>query len=338
MSYVKHGHRVSLLPITQYCGAAGRLSEAHGAGRPAAMSSAFHARQAGAPDAATKWALLSDDEQREVASWKAPGLVDIPGGPMLEYASAHKEVPLGIDDLGFYVDPSSGEDCLTIGHMDFGWAFDDPIFGLTAYVADIKKSLWTSAEGPDSLQLHGYGWAFARKMGCDSYCTGLWIAEEGEWLWSKEIVELDSDRGQQIWERISAAASNNGEFNTGAHCRGCYARLHCPEHVLPAATVDTWLAPGSIADGMSPTSEEALDFLLKVQATEDLCKKARENLEMLVAHGKLRIEQNGKAWLPVNMPGRESLDKEGLARELGPRLGDFVRRGKPYTQMRWLKV
>jgi hypothetical protein len=334
--YVKHGHRVSLLPFTQYCGAAGELSEMYGAGRPAAMSSAFHAQQAGAPNAATLLALLSDEERQEIAAWKKPAPVYMTemelGHFLLDYDKAEKEVALGLDDFGFYVDPTTGEDCLTIGHMDMGW-----VVANMAYVGDIKKTEWTAAEGPDSPQLHAYGWAFAQKHGCRSYCTGIWLATEGEWLWSNEPVVLDSPRGQEIWDRISAAAGNFGQASTGTHCRGCYARLHCPEHMLPAALVDTWLAP--VVDGAPvPTDDEALEFVLKLEATIEVAKKAKEHMKELVRRGKVRVARGGKAWLPVEMKGRESVSTEDLRTALGADAEKYIHHGKSFTQMRWLRT
>lgn len=329
-----YGHRMSILPVAQYCGQAPVLSAQHGAGRPAAMSNAFHAKQAGAPHASRLMALLSDEEREEVESWSTPADVVIPvdaySSITLDYASAEKELELGLDRWGNYVDPESGANCLTVGHMDFGWVRETGV--RVAYVGDIKKTIWTTSEGPESLQLHAYGWAYARKHDCHAYATGLWCATEGEWLWSKEIVVLDSPRGEDIWARIEAAATNKGEYSRGQHCRGCWERLHCPEHVLAAAAAETFLAP--VAAGIEPTPEQALDCLLKIQALEEVADAAKKQLKELVRRGALVIQDpaTGKVWRPIIQPGRPSVDINKV-RAVAP---EAIRKGVPFDQMRWV--
>lgn len=325
------GHRMSLLPLTVYCGQAGALSKQYGAGRPAAMSQAFHAAAANAPDALELFARLSDVERAEIAQWKpvAEVVLDL---VVLRYADAEKELAIGLDEFGFYCEPDS-PDCLTVGHLDFAWIVDG-----VAYVGDIKKSVWTTADGPESLQLHAYGWAYARKNNCHSYVTGLWCATEGEWLWAKDVVELASERGQQIWERIYAASSREtAEASTGSHCRSCWSRLHCPEYTLPAALQSTELAPA--ANGMVPSGPEAAVFLQRLQTLEELIELAKKNLQEAVRRGALRIEdENGKVWGPVEMKGRASVDVKKLRAELGDGADKFMTKGAPFTQFRWLNA
>ena len=44
-----------------------------------------------------------------------------------------------------------------------------------------------------------------------------------------------------------------------------------------------------------------------------------------------------KKWAPVQMPGRESLDKAAAEAD-GVDLGKYTKRGKPYSQHRWVKA
>ena len=332
------GHRMSLLPLTVFCGQAGELSRQYGAGRPAAMSQSFHATAAKAPNALELFARLSDVERAEIATWKPVADVEMTWqghGWVLRYSEAEKELAIGLDEYGQYCDPES-PDCLTVGHLDMAWRTPRP--DSVAYVGDIKKSVWTTADGPESLQLHAYGWAYARKHGCESYCTGLWCATEGEWLWSKEIVTLASERGQQIWERIYAASSRtSSEASTGSHCRSCWSRLHCPEYTLPAVLQSTELAPA--ATGMVPSGPEAAVFLQRLQTLEELIDLAKKNLQEAVRRGALRIEdENGKVYGPVEMKGRESVDVKALKEKLGDGASQFLKKGAPYTQFRWLNA
>lgn len=323
---------MSLLPIVRFCGKAGALAREYGAGRPAAMSQAFHASQAGGGEAASLLALLTDSERAEVEKWNPVADVVI-GDAVLVYREAEKELAVGLDEFGAYCEPGS-PDCISVGHLDFGWVHQTDDFQRIAYVGDIKKTVWTTIDGPESLQLHAYGWAFARKYGCDAYCTGLWCATEGEWLWSKEMVALSSERGQQIWEAIySAATKSEAEANTGGHCRSCWSRLHCPEHVLPAALASTELAP--LAAGHLPTAEEAPEFLARLQTLGELVDLCKKNLQEAVRRGAIRIEANGKVWGPIQVKGRASVDVAKLREELGD-VARFMKQGAPFDQFRWI--
>lgn len=336
--YRKLGNRVSLLPIAQYCGKAAELSERYGAGRPAAMSTAFHARQAGSPDAAALWARLSEAEQQEVLGWKSPKTVVMSGGVSLDYAHAMKEIEVALDCDGYWAEVD-GPDVMTIGHADLAWAPYE-IEGLrVAFVGDIKKSAYTTEDGPESLQLHGYGWAVARKFHCDAYCCGLWLAEEGEWLWSQQWVVLDSDRGREIWDRIRYAATHKtGEATTGQHCRHCWSRLHCPEQLLPAklGAIEKMLAP--LTEGGDITMVDH-NTILRLQALSELCDKAKKVAQAAIERGVLKVRDpdSGKIWAPVEMPGRQSVDVDKLRSELGDGANRFIRRGNSYTQFRWMK-
>lgn len=327
------GHRMSILPIAQFCGQAPILSAKYGAGRPAAMGSAFHAKCEGSPKAAAMLAALTDVERAEVDGWQFPVNVIYAEGCVLDYQSAEKEVAVGLDEWGWYADPDG--DCLAVGHLDMGWVKELSPGYKVAFVGDYKKTIYTTQDGPDSLQLQAYGWAYAQKNQCQAFATGLWCATEGEWLWSKEMIELDSDRGRAVWEKIAAAASNKGEASTGVHCRSCWARLHCPEHLLPAALADTWLAP--VANG-TPTGEQAAEMLLKGQAFEELWDKAKKNLQEMVRRGAVRVERDGKLYAPVQMSGRKSVDTAALKAALGEKAEAFMRQGAPYDQFRWIKA
>jgi hypothetical protein len=328
------GNRVSLLPISQYCGKAGELSEKYGAGRPAAMGSAFHALVARAPDAQVKLARLTDRERAEVLLWQPPATVVINEGRTLDYAEALKEFEVSIE--AHDPDPIRvlAEDRpVTVGHVDMAWVKQVGDLKV-AFVGDIKKTIWTTEDGPESLQLHGYGWGTARKFGCDAYCTGLWCATEGEWLWSKDWIVLDSDRGRATWDRIYHAATNVGEASTGGHCNGCYARLHCPEHLLPTALSQTFLAP--VAEGGDLSTVDHA-FVLKLQALEKTIDAAKKLVQAAIERGELQVRDpdSGKVYGPVKMPGREGLNKEKLLADLGDKASEYVTKGAPYSQFRW---
>jgi hypothetical protein len=181
---------------------------------------------------------LTTEEAKTVCQWRKPVDAPLDNGIVLKYEDAEKEIEVCLDEYGDYTDDP--EKALVIGHLDMAWVLDG-----TAYIGDIKKSEWTT-EGPETLQLHSYGMAYAQKHDCDNYVLGIWAAIEGRWTWSNQLFDLTLGAAS-TWAKIARAASNEGEAVTGPHCRSCYARLHCPEHCLPAALASTDLAP--VAEG-----------------------------------------------------------------------------------------
>lgn len=324
--------RMSALPIAERCGTAARLSAQHGAGRPAAMSKAFHALCCSSPEAFRLMASLAPIEREEVSTWKKPATVQVNDWCELTYDSATKELEVGLDWMGEFA--AAEEDAITWGHLDFAWVRE--IEGVrVAFVADIKKSVWTTPDGPDSLQIHAYGRAFAKKVDASAYVTGIWAAKEGKWLWDTEIIHLSGPKAQEIWGRIAYAAENDSEASTGPHCGQCYARIHCPEYLLPAvvcSALATEIASGGLSE--DDANRLALDW---AERAEELAGRVKENLREKVRRGLTVIQDGeGRVWGPVPMPGRESVDLAKLkAHHDGP---SFIKRGEPYEQFRWRKV
>jgi hypothetical protein len=327
--------------MAQHCGPSANLSAKHGAGRAAAISSAFHAHCAKSSEAARLFALLTDDEQEEINQWPEPPDVTVEG-TVLRYADAEKELALGLDRFGFYADPTGP--CLTVGHLDFAWVHVAADGHRMAYVADIKRSRWTTPDGPDSLQLHAYARAFCLLRGCTSYCTGIWAATDGLWMWSQEVVELESERGEALLDRILYAAGNSStEYASGPHCDHCFSRLHCQEFAVPAHTAETWLTPiaGNLESGLAAMSPEARgEFLLKLKAMKKVIDAAEDQVNAATERG-LDFIAGGKRWGMKQMPGRKSIDKARLASFLqgeGIAVTEFDKVGDPYAQGAWLKA
>jgi hypothetical protein len=327
------GHRPSSLPIAQYCAPAAIIGAAHGSGRAAAMSTAWHARCAGSLNAEELFARLSPKEQDEVKGWPKPKDVILEDGLLLSYTTAVHEFKTGIDGFGDYEHPDS-DTCLTGGTLDFAWEKDG-----VAYVADLKKSKFTCVDGPDSLQLQAYGWGYARFRGCHSYITGLWIAETGEWEWAKKAATLDSPEGELIIKRVVAAASNKDpKYQTGPHCANCYSRTHCPEHLLGAATVGTWLEP--LSKGDAPAPDVAKDLIGRIKAAAAILEKAEQQIKAWCREGTLIItDADGKVYGPVMSKGRKTLNREALDAAFGASvIAEYEKQGAPYEQgWRFLK-
>jgi hypothetical protein len=317
------------------------------------MSRAFHAHIAGAADAERLMCLLSDDDRAEVSSWEKPGTVMV-DDVALDYASAAKELPIGLTEYGQYFDPQDPEGpplaALTQGTLDFAWVRD--WHGLrVAFVGDCKRSHYTTPDGTDSLQVHAYAFGYADLVQADAYVIGLWSLSECEWRWMTEPpIELASRRAAEIWGQIREAARNTeGEAVTGQHCRECWGRTHCSEHLLPAAFAETALAP--LAQGGGITNENAHQLLLLVQGLEDLVKPAKDALKAFVSQGgRIQDPVTRKVWGEIQCKGKESVKKEAVAQlleDLRAHLGDghhlvrkygqIISRGKPYTRFDWVK-
>jgi len=327
-AYIKQGNRVSLLPITQFCSLAGKLSEAHGAGRAAAMSSGWHAQAAGAPDAPQKLAKLTPAELESISQWKKPSPVTVLG-QVLTYEMAEKEQPVGLTSDGKFA--SEGE-VVTCGTLDFAWVVDG-----VAVVGDLKKTQWASS-GPDSLQLLTYGYAWAKKHGCRAFMTGIWVIEDEEWQWSKQVHELDSFEELDLFHRIKSAALNVGdEAAFGDHCSNCFGKLHCPEYTLPAQFAETVLAP--VAEGGPIDDGDKLGELFAfAERVAPLIEKAKELAKEAAKRGvQVKHPVSGKVLTFISCKSPEALNKTKLFAEI-PEATRFLERGNGYSRMMWSKA
>lgn len=335
-AYTKVGARVSLLPVSQFCGLAASLSEAHGAGRSAAMSSCWHAMAAKADDAAVKLARLTPEERATIEQWKLPTPVKVLGKE-LTYEDSAKEQPIGLTGDGSFAE--EGE-VVTCGTLDFAWIVDhpDPFIGRVAVVADNKKTTWASS-GPDSLQLLTYGYAWAKKHGCRAFITGLWIIEDEEWQWSEEVYELDSWTELDLFHRIKSAALNTtGEAAFGEHCSNCYGRLHCPEYTLPAQFAETVLAPVAADSGLIHDGERLGQLFAFAERVAPLIEKAKDMAKEAARRGvKVTHPVSGKTLTFIRCKSPESLNKAKLFAQI-PEATKFLERGNGYERMTWSKA
>lgn len=337
------GNRPSILDTTRFCGLAGRLAKQHSeGGRSALMSKAKHALEANAPEAETLFRQLTRDEQSEVASWPSVGDVRLPGGPVLRYQDAEKELLVGLSKDYEYCRVDDPE-CLTGGTLDMAWEFDPSEFedwqsieGVIVCVADIKRTRWTTIEGPDSLQLKAYALALCARENAAGYFTGLWIAEEGIWDWSREVVLLGTRRAMQDIREVTVAAQNLGEGVTGEHCRHCYNRLYCP----------TWASPptnhGALDAGLDPkrlTHENASAAILEAQRLKDLAERVIENAKAFTeVHGPIVDQDTGRVYEGSLCKGKRSVSIKGLQEQMGKADAEqYISMGSPYKRYTWNK-
>jgi hypothetical protein len=321
------GHRMSSLPIAQYC-AQGPVLGQLGASRAAAVSTCFHARCAGDERWRELYARLDEKEQGELDAMQAPTPLRLPWCEPLDYAHALKEQPLGLDaDLCFvpHSDPSS----ITSGTADAYW-----VVGERVVVMDVKRSKWTSVSG--SLQLHAYATAVcsllaSRGISVDAYQTAIWAATEGEWDVGP-LLALDSPEVESIRARIVSAARHQGtDYSRGRHCRDCYGRSMCPAYLMDPAGV-----PDALATYFSGEldNDHALKLLELTERAEETAKKARDLLKAHVTkHGQ--IVDGESVYRPVKTKGRVSLDAKRLEQDHPELVREYMRVGADYDQVRW---
>lgn len=286
--------RCSSLPIVRYCGAAGPLGQSHGAGRAAAMGTAWHAicDDPGLEKAETRAALasLTNDERAEVLARPRPTDVDLGEGVVLRWAEATRERPVFADrDLR----PCRPEAAAITGHPDAYWICDGVV-----YVADLKSSMRHVEDGPASLQLQAYGLILAHEAEAHGYTCGIFAADTASWTWMDRVVEVDSWDAAEVVAAIQAAIDMpQDEYRPGPWCSSCWSRWHCPQHVVP--NIEGTLA--ALVDGDGPaTPEEALKALRVYERAVDTLKVVKAALEAYAeAHDGIRDPEAGKVWRKV---------------------------------------
>lgn len=329
------GNRMSSLPMARYCAMAPRLdAETNVAGRLAAMSSAFHAKCANAPDYRSMIARLDEREQAEMSRWRAPVDCEV-HGVALRVADALWECPVGITEAGRYCDRDAPE-AMAHGTCDLHWR---PVGGVL-HVADLKLSTWAIEDGPSSLQVVGYALALAAKYEAAGeevthIVTGLWDVTDGRWLWS-ERVALDSARAGELWEAVRAAATHTGEqYSTGPHCSRCWSRLRCPAYRPRAGDEGALLA----LDAEKMTPAEAREALLLAQRVSEAADDAMATLkEWATRHDGIPSEDGSRVWGAVRTRGRVTVDTKALLAD-HPELEErYARQGAPIVRYEWRRV
>lgn len=300
------GNRMSSLPIARFCSGAGKLGEIFAAGRAAAMSTAFHALASGADGAGDLINLLSDTEKEEVSGWNIPEDVALDDGEVLSYAAATCEEAIMMDGNGEFTE--SEDEAVSKGHPDMYWIVehkrddDDPAPLRVCYLADMKKTEFSAADGLESLQLMAYALTLASKYQCDEFAVGVWVITDGTWDWSDRYSMEDFDKTAAILAQVIAAAKNtDGEFCVGPHCRDCWDRLHCKEWLLPFGDPAAKLAAFAKEGGITP--DNALEAIEYAQGAKRVLDAVLETLKAYSKLSKGVSDGKGKIWKEVYSKG-----------------------------------
>lgn len=313
------GHRISSLPIVQYCGEAGNLSDSGSSGRRAVMGTAFHSYAYTGIFEPEKFGL-TEAEADEISEWYVPKEFDV-DGELIKYKDMVRETEVSL---------SLPNGDVSIGHPDAYILTNEYLL-----VVDIKSTRWTTSDGLDSLQLHGYAMAILESTEDFSsdipYRVALYSADTGDFQYSHLIT---GDEKRSWANKVYYAAANN-KLVTGPHCMGCWNRLRCRAHMVEA--IESIPGLESMSDMESMTAEEASKALLAIKALEKVIDKAQDNLKAFSKkHGGIPLEP-GYHWAPVESMGRLRLTVADVKSKYPDVYNECSKRGSPSVSFRRVK-
>jgi hypothetical protein len=336
--------RISSLPTAEFCPKVDKIGQ-DVESTQSARSTVFHAYcETG------KWPeglhTLPESDREEISKWSIPMPFAYKNGDTthgLEYRNSMKELRVALDANFEYVevDPAIPQseiatrhpEVMICGHLDMAWLIPGADLVI---ICDIKSSIYAVADRCDSLQLHGYGLALAKKLKVGRYLTSIWDASDGRYYVSASAIEVDGFEAAAIQDRIARAATErDGGFVTGTHCRGCWKRTRCPAHLVD-------VPEGEFNAVLSGNAKEAdiRHALVKQKQLGDLSNRLAEACkDWVAAHGPVRSEDGKKQYRCEMRRGRKGLDKEAVARALGVAdLKDYEKIGRDHEAFDWRKV
>ena len=291
-------NRMSILPVAERCGLAPHLADRYGAGMAAQQSTAYHAWIAKSPGWEELWNALTDEQRGECEGWGVPAeATDVPGlGDYTGKWSHEVELQL-TEDLEAHSTLDPDDMGVSTGHADLiasGVPIGEQRMTLSP---DFKRTRHTSH--PESLQVHAYGWTSAKAAGDDGYIPGIYVLDEGEWWWG-EPVTFGTERAERIGGRLRAAMLNSADTGTmGPHCTECYARMHCPEFLIPVTSLVRQKEPDldleAFAGEKELTAEMAAKAVLALKGLKELAELIKSTLQAF-SHQNDGIEADGKVW------------------------------------------
>jgi hypothetical protein len=338
--------RISSLPTAEFCPKADSFGEDIESTN-ALRSTVFHkyAETGTWPEDIKR---LPDSDVEEIKKWKVPEWLKVKDGDneiKVHYRDAQKEVRVALDEDFNYIDVPSDvpinevaskyPGVMSMGHLDMAW--DIPSLDLVI-VSDIKSSVFAVKARTKSLQLHGYGIGFARKLGRSRYIVDIWDACDGLHYLDNEIIKLDSFECEEYKGRIREASKNrDGGFVRGSHCSGCWKRDSCPAHIVDVQETDNRFA--KVLSGKC-SEADVREALIAAKGLQSLYAKVKDACESwAVRHGPVRSEDGLKCWRPALRSGKKSLDQAAVAEALGKEdLKEFMVEGNPFQVFDWVNV
>lgn len=318
--------RCSALPVLQYCGQAQIHSAQCGAGRSAALGTAYHGLTSGDRE---PYLRLSAEEQEKLDTLAPLTAFRTRSGYVIEPEQWEHELPGSLCSDGS-VEPEKGHGVID-GTCDLRHQSPEG----TLYMVDIKlNGLFTEPDGVKSLQLLAYCVIHCRLVGADRFVPVIYDATEATWH-EGEPVEHFSDDFEAIVERVIAAAANyGGEYSLGSHCSRCYGRSKCPQYLMPDMG-ESALAPFTKEGGI--TKENAFDALMAVKRAEDTISEVKRLLKAYVEDNDGIPDGKGKVWRQTWVKGRAQLNRKALERDHPDIVQQYFEVGAPFCRFEWKK-
>lgn len=333
--------RISSLPVAQYCPKSNEIGTEYETTQ-SARSTVFHkyCETGSWPDAIKN---LPEEDIEEIGRWKVPEPFRVSVNnieKVLAYQQAVKEQTVALDDRFNYLDIDDSvpqnqiatkyPNCIICGHLDMAW--DLPELDLVV-ISDIKSSIYAVKDRTNSLQLHGYGISFAKKMKRSRYIPCIWDASEGK-NYIGDLVDISGFDISDLEERIMNAVRNvGGNYKTGSHCTSCWKRRVCPAHHVEADSFNEFAA---ILNG-STLDSDVRTAIIHLKRMKDTAAKVEELVKDVVRRkGSVLSEDGSKVYCCALRAGRKSLDDKAVAKALGlSTLDKYMKQGKPYECFDW---
>lgn len=298
--------RPSLLPLAEKCGHAVELAEKYPQGSTASEDGKEWHRLAAMPDFQLPLPIANLTGWNERLAEHRVKLLDLDGGEVITEGTA---------DLLLV-----GPDSVTVIDYKTG----DP-----SRVPDARNN----------LQVLAYGLAAAREARKPRFRAGCYFTQGefldlGDWIDEADYSALE--------QRIKKAVSADRSLPiVGQHCDSmCYRRSYCRAFLLPATQEPSQMLailaePGDLTQGKA---RAALHLKGALKAVSDVLDARLRDFARQFGG----IEEDGKVWGPVIMPGRRSIsleDVESSDQRLYSALDDagLIKAGKSFETFRWTK-
>ncbi len=206
-----------------------------------------------------------------------------------------------------------------------------PVNDPSVIVVDWKTGRPENVPHPDNnLQVMSYAAAAALKYD-RTVASGVLVFLDGD-----KATPVAGQPYPSLWdiiERVRRAAERKPVATPGAHCSGCWQRMHCDSWRARATTALALVQ--SPANDLTLTNETAAEMILRVQAVREAADTAEQLVRAHVLNGGT-VEADGKVYAPAMVNGRRT--GPTLAELEAAGLGHMIRPGTPTERWSWRRA
>ena len=189
-------------------------------------------------------------------------------------------------------------------------------------------------------------YSLIRKIETAKVVLACWDANGVTPLESSDIGE---DRLAEIVDRIRAVPpvdldKPRPEAAVGEHCLHCYQRMHCPEHLLPAAVAAQAGLPAPLAEfaGQDLTQETVVKALTWLDSADNILKAAKKIRDLVEGNVDAYVAQHGPVVIgemqygPTTTKPRRLGATVATLEEIGRT--DLIRTSDSKVKFKWTKA